>query len=264
MEKCGLRGQVVAKAEQPALPWKGRGKPRGMTGEWCCTPARDLCCSPTLVPPHQCCCHGAANSISRPGQDSRVCGGLASLEEKTWPYLELVELGTTGPHEVLHRPVHRDKVLGASVGQGQSHPPTWGTNMHNKSHGSGGRDSWARTKGLEYLRGSNNKDSWVRLIQEDCSFLDCVIPSKAHQHLRCPLRRKPLGAWDRTQSRSGMMCSEKLKPGTSDQNISLNQGVSATTTCRFPPCYRPFVMRASALPCHTCCGSTPLQLCLSL
>lgn len=47
--------------------------------------------------------------------------------------MELVELGTTGPHEVLHRPVHRDKVLGASVGQGQSHPPAWGTNMHNKT-----------------------------------------------------------------------------------------------------------------------------------
>lgn len=83
-------------------------------------------------------------------------GRFASLEEKTWPYLELVEMGMSGPHEELHLPVHRDKGLGASVGQGWSHPPTWGTNMHSKSHGLGGRDSWARTKGPEYLRGSNN------------------------------------------------------------------------------------------------------------
>lgn len=70
-----------------------------------------------FTPLHGCCYHAAAHCISPPGQDSTVCGGIASLEEKTWPHLELVEMGMTGPHEVLHWPVHRDKVLGAAWGR---------------------------------------------------------------------------------------------------------------------------------------------------
>lgn len=59
------------------------------------------------------------------------------------------------------------------------------------------------------------------------------------------------------------MCSEKLKPGTNDQSMSLNQGISAATTFTFLPCYRPFVMRVSASPCHMCCASHPVQFCPS-
>lgn len=36
-------------------------------------------------------------------------------------------MGMPRPHEVLHHPVHRDKVLGASMGQGWSRPPMLGS-----------------------------------------------------------------------------------------------------------------------------------------
>lgn len=86
---------------------------------------------------------------------------LASPKESTWPYLELVEMGMPGPHKVLHHPVHRDEVLGASTGQGQSHPPAWGTKrllMARHSHGAAGRETPGKDQRTRVLEGIQQLD----------------------------------------------------------------------------------------------------------
>jgi len=116
----------MAKATQPTLLGRERGKPQGKAGKWRSPPGRDLC-PPPHPDPLPCHWHGAVGWVSPPGQGSMVRGMLASPEERTWPYLEQVRTGLPGPCKVLHHCVHRNKVLGVSTGQGQSHPPAFGT-----------------------------------------------------------------------------------------------------------------------------------------
>lgn len=104
-----FRGQVRATAEQPALPGRGRGEAREMAAKWSFPPAGDLQRSPGMAQ--------QAGFLLR-----ATAWGAHITRESTWSYLELVEMGM---HEVLHHPLHRDKVPGASMGQGWSHPPMW-------------------------------------------------------------------------------------------------------------------------------------------
>lgn len=69
-------------------------------------------------------------------------------------------MGMSGPHEVLHHSVHRDEVLGASKGQGCSHPPALVTKRLVAWHscGAAGRETPGKDQRTEVLEGIQQLD----------------------------------------------------------------------------------------------------------
>lgn len=91
-------------------------------------------------------------------------GAFASLKEKTWPYLELAEVGMAGAQRSCCIPLCTGIRSWVPDGAGVEPPTHVGHKCAQQKPLLRSRDSWARTKGHEYLRGSNKSDSWVRLI----------------------------------------------------------------------------------------------------
>lgn len=101
-------------------------------------------------------------------------GRFASLEEKTWLYLELAEVGMAGARRSCCIPLCTGirSWVSAWGRDGATHPR--GAQCAQQRPWLRSRDSWARTKGHECLRGSNKSlllgktDLGALLVPELC------------------------------------------------------------------------------------------------